>query len=333
MAASAQQEQCPKWATPRSPTRNTVTTALSTAQTLPAAAAAANPLASLTGRVKKLDPNELIAVATKIAVEQQAAATASQRAAAQQQLAALEAQKQAAVAAMAQTQAPTTTAAAPQTQTAPVAATSTAVAGSSAVAIPSSSVAPRSSHDYWTKHIAQFKGKYLADGPTMLPNCGPASTTMALRMIGLDIPGFSGQNSESVLDTARVLATGRNDPSVGTTDSELETLITKSGAQWSESNDFSQITGWVKQGIPVVLSGNPAKGWDSRYRNEDVQHFDGGHWVTVSGFDQATGYFIVNDPLSQIGPIYVSEQELRNYNNAHGKLGIAVFRDAAQQAA
>lgn len=315
-----------------------VTTALATAQTLPAAA---SPLAGLTGRVKKLDPNELVAVANQIAQQQQAAASAAQRAAAQEQLTALEAQKQAAIAAMAQTQAAQTSTAATtpttpaQTAQAPttVAATSTARTSSTAVAIPASSIAPRTAHDYWTKHIAQFKGKYLADGPTMLPNCGPASTTMALRMIGLDIPGFNGQNSEQVLDRARVLATGKNDPSVGTTDSELETLISKSGAQWSESNDFNQITDWVKQGIPVVLSGNPAKGWDARYNNADVQHFDGGHWVTVSGYDAKTGFFIVNDPLSQIGPIYVSEQELKNYNSAHGKLGIAVFRDAAQQQA
>ena len=311
-----------------------------------------NPMASLTTRVKRLDPNELISVANQIAQEQGAAAAAAQggaaatagmpdtRAAAEQQLALLEQQKQQAIAAMAAQQqavsaqgsgqtTTTATAATPQT----VAATSTAQAGSTAVAVPSSTVAPRTAHDYWTKHIAQFAGKYLPDGPTMLPNCGPASTTMALRMIGLDIPGFNGQNSEQVLDTARQLATGKNDPSVGTTDSELETLITKSGAQWSESSDFGQITQWVKQGIPVVLSGNPAKGWDSRYSNADVQHFDGGHWVTVSGYDPKTGFYIVNDPLSQIGPIYVSEQELQNYNSAHGKLGIAVFRDAAQQQA
>jgi hypothetical protein len=320
-----------------------------------AALTSTNPLASLTSRVKRLDPNELIAVATEIAEQQGVAATAAQtattpasaaeqRAAVQQQLAMLEQQQQQAISAMAtqqatqaaQAAATTTTAATPQattTQATPVRATSTAKGNASAVAVPSSSVAPRTAHDYWTKHIAQFAGKYLPDGPKMLPNCGPASTTMALRMIGLDIPGFKGQNSEKVLDRARVLATGKNDPSVGTTDSELEALITKSGAQWSESSDFTQITNWVKQGIPVVLSGNPAKGWDSRYSNSDVQHFDGGHWVTVSGYDAKTGFYIVNDPLSQIGPIYVSEQELRNYNSAHGKLGIAVFRDAAQKSA
>ncbi|MCW2922940.1 MAG: hypothetical protein JWM98_344 [Thermoleophilia bacterium] len=318
---------------------------------LPTAAAKPNPLAGLTARVKRINPEELFAVAQQVAANdaatlaqmqgtqgqaQGAAAPTGQgqAAAAQSSLAAAEAaQTQALAQLQAETQAQAAAAqqqqqaAAAQAQTqaqAPTAATTTRTDG--AVAIPSSSVAPRTKQDYWTKHIAQFAGKYLPDGPSMRPNCGPASTTMALRMVGLDVPGFSGQNSEAVLDKARVLATGRNDTSVGTTDSELENLITASGGKWSESTNFGQVTDWVKQGIPVVLSGNPSKGWNSRYRADQVYPFDGGHWVTVSGFDQATGHYIVNDPLSQIGPIYVSEAELRSYNQAHGQLGIAVFR-------
>ena len=57
-----------------------------------------------------------------------------------------------------------------------------------------------------------------------------------------------------------------------------------------------------------------------------MQHFDGPHWVTVSGYDQTTGFYIVNDPLSQIGPIYVSEQELANYAAAYGGFGLGVTR-------
>lgn len=280
-----------------------------------------NPLASLFGRVKPLDPNALYEVAQTIAVREEQLAEQGQ---------AVGEAAQAQVAAVATQAVPTaaTQVVAEPVATEAVATTAAAATGASngAVAIPSSQIAPRTQHDYWTKHIAQFAGKYLPDGPSMRPNCGPASVTMALRMVGLDIPGFNGQNSEAVLDTARVLATGSNDTTVGTTDSELETLITKSGAKWSETTNFNEMTGWVKQGIPVVLSGNPSHGWNSRYTADQVYPFDGGHWVTVSGYDEATGHYIVNDPLSQIGPIYVSEAELKNYNQAHGNLGIAVFR-------
>lgn len=305
-------------------------------------AATANPLASLTGRVKRLDPNEFVAVVHTISqVEQAAANTAAQQQGAVPQS---QGQEQAALRAQAQEQAVAAqraadeqarareaqaqAAAQQQAQARQQQAAASTRTDNAAVAIPSSQVAPRTQHDYWTKHIAQFAGKYLPDGPSMRPNCGPASVTMALRMIGLDIPGFNGQNSEAVLDKARILATGKNDVSVGTTDSELETLISKSGAQWSESTNFGEVTDWVKQGIPVVLSGNPAYGWNHRYSADQVYPFNGGHWVTVSGYDKATGHYIVNDPLSQIGPIYVSEAELRSYNQAHGNLGIAVFRQA-----
>jgi len=324
-----------------------------------AAAPAANPFAALFGRVKRIDQQELVAVATTLSGQdpaatqgaaagiQAASGTAgaanslagaqaqqqAQAAAAQQQAQAAAAQQQASAAAQQLQRQQQAQAVQAQQQAAlaaqasqAAAAQTTAAANSGVVAVPTSATAPRTTQDYWTKHIAQFAGKYLPDGPAMRPNCGPASVTMALRMIGLDIPGFNGQNSEAVLDKARIIATGKNDITVGTTDAELERLITASGAKWSETTSFPEVTNWVKQGIPVVLSGNPAYGWNSRYTPDQVYPFNGGHWVTVSGYDQATGNYIVNDPLSQIGPIYVSEAELKNYNQAHGNLGIAVFR-------
>ncbi len=306
-----------------------MTALTSTSPALPTAAA--NPFAALTGRVKRINPEELYTVAQTIVAQEEAVATAANAPAlAAQQAQALEAQQlQAEQAAAAQVQAQReqqAAAIAQQRAEAQAAQTQQSQATTGAVAVPSSSVAPRTQHDYWTKHIAQFAGKYLPDGPSMRPNCGPASVTMALRMVGLDIPGFQGQNSEAVLDKARIMATGKNDITVGTTDSELESLISQSGGKWSESTNFGEVTNWVKQGIPVVLSGNPAHGWNNRYRSDQVYPFDGGHWVTVSGYDSATGHYIVNDPLSQIGPIYVSEAELKKYNSAHGNLGIAVFR-------
>ena len=288
---------------------------------------------SLTGlfstRVKRLDPNELALVAAQLqqqealarqqAPQQQVATQQVAQQQAPQQVAQQQAAQQAAV-----SQASASQAATAQSRTSATAAAATG--SSAAIAMPSTQSAPRRAYDYWTSHIAQFKGKYLSDGPSMRPNCGPASVTMALRMIGLDIPGFNGQRSEAVLDKARVIATGTNNTSVGTTDTELERVIDASGAKWSESNNLDEMLGWVKQGIPVVLSGNPSRAWNSRYSSDQVYPFDGGHWVTVSGYDAKTGYYVVNDPLSQIGPIYVSKQELSNYNRAHGGLGIAVFR-------
>lgn len=295
----------------------------------------ANPLASIGKRYRRLDPNEIAAVAQW--AQQQEALLASQGQTVDQsgtQQSAPVGGTDATQGAAAAQQAATDQRTADQRAADTAQQQRAAQTQQASVAVPSTSIAPRTASDFWTKHIAQFRGKYLPDGPSMRPNCGPASVTMALRMVGLDIPGFSGQNSEAVLDKARVIATGENNVAKGTTDNQLESLISTSGGRWSESSNFGEMTSWVKQGIPVVMAGNPAHGWNNRYSSDQVYPFDGGHWVTVSGYDAKTGYYIVNDPLSQIGPIYVSEAELQNYNASRaesdgsrsGGLGIAVFR-------
>jgi hypothetical protein len=175
-------------------------------------------------------------------------------------------------------------------------------------------------------HISQWRNKYNPDGPAMAPNCGPASVTMALRMVGLDIPGFSGQRSEAVLDKARIIGTGKNDQSVGTTDSELEKVVQSAGGRWTESTNLDQLLGWAQSGVPVILAGNPSGAWDRRFNSSQVYPFDGGHWVTVSGYNSSTGNYIVNDPLSAVGPIEVTKTELQSYFSRDGGLGIAVYK-------
>lgn len=179
--------------------------------------------------------------------------------------------------------------------------------------------------DYWGAHISQFRNRFNPNGPSMAPNCGPAAVTTALRLIGRDIPGYSGQVDQRVIDSARIIATGKNDTRVGTTDTELERVVSAAGAKWSESTNLDQLLGWVQGGTPVMLAGNPWRAWDTRYSRDQVYPFDGGHWVVVSGYDVKTGYYVVNDPLSTIGPIYVSKAELQTYFSRNGGLGIAVY--------
>lgn len=284
-------------------------TSITTAAPAGATAAPAQPLQALSQRTKLLDPQALIAYAVAAQPADVAAAQQSQAAAAQQTQAVAAQQAQAAAA---QQAAATPTAAAPASTPA-----------SSPTTLPT---ATRGYHNVWTAHIAQFAGKFLPNGPSMRPNCGPASATIALRLAGLDIPGFDGQRDERVLDTARTIATGQNNVSTGTTDTELERLIQASGGRWTESTDTSQILSWARQGVPVIISGNPSKSWDKRFSSDQIYTFDGGHWVTLSGYDQASGKYIVNDPLSQIGPIYVSAEEVGSYLSGNGNLGIAVSK-------
>lgn len=175
-------------------------------------------------------------------------------------------------------------------------------------------------------HISQFRNRYNPNGPAMAPNCGPASVAMALRLIGLDVPGFQGQKDQRVLDTARIIGTGKNDTSVGTTDSELEKVVNAAGGRWTESTNLDQMLGWAKSGVPVILAGNPSQAWNKRFPANQVYPYNGGHWVTVSGYNSQTGNYVVNDPLSAVGPIEVSQAELQQYFSKDGGLGIAVYR-------
>lgn len=242
--------------------------------------------------------------------------TPSATAAAQQQLAAATAQP-AAAARPAAVAAATARPAAIATAATPVRTTTASGAGRTSVG---------GRHTPATAHIAQFRGAYNPDGPSMAPNCGPASVAMALRLVGLDVPGYSGQRSNDVLTKARIIATGRNDTRVGTTDTELERVVTAAGGRWSESSNLNQLLGWVQQGYPVILAGNPSGAWNKRFPSNQIYPYNGGHWVTVSGFNRSTGNYIVNDPLSQIGPIEVPPRELSQYMSRNGGLGIAVFK-------
>lgn len=191
-------------------------------------------------------------------------------------------------------------------------------------AAPATTAAP--TRDYWSVHLSQYRNRFNPNGPAMAPNCGPASVAMALRMIGLDVPGAQGARDQRVIDRARIIATGRNDTRVGTTDTELERVVNAAGGRWSESTNLEQLLGWARQGTPVILAGNPSQAWNRRYSSGQVYPFDGGHWVVVSGYDARTGWYVVNDPLSAIGPIYVSREELATYFSRNGGLGIGVSR-------
>jgi hypothetical protein len=50
--------------------------------------------------------------------------------------------------------------------------------------------------------------------------------------------------------------------------------------------------------------------------------YNGAHWIVVSGLDEKSGKFIINDPLSKIGPVKVTAAQLEAYRG--GSLGIEV---------
>lgn len=173
-------------------------------------------------------------------------------------------------------------------------------------------------------HVTQVPSKYNTAPAAGNRDCGPASVVMALKLVGSKIPGLAAEAApQRQIDRVRQLA--QNTAShASTTNFQLERALRRAGAQVREVFDLASVRQAILSGRPVILNGNPrnsgAYGW--RFSAREMHPFDGSHWMVVSGYDKSTGKFIVNDPLSKVGPVQVTPAELEAYRG--GSLGIEV---------
>lgn len=174
-------------------------------------------------------------------------------------------------------------------------------------------------------HLTQVVSRFNRRPAAGRLDCGPVSVVMALRLLGLKAPGASAPASAQI-DRVRVLATGARGRNGATTDSELERALTASGASTTEIASIEEVEQAVKTGKPVILNGNPRHpgAYGLRVSPKKLVPYDGPHWITVSGFDTASGRFIINDPLSTGGALKVTRAELAAYLGS--SLGIVVDR-------
>lgn len=207
----------------------------------------------------------------------------------------------------------------------------TYAAGASAVVGKASRAARRKGKLLWAGvrdprrvHVTQVPSKFNPKPTAGNRDCGPASVLMALKLVGAKIPGLvAGAAPQRQIDHIRRLASNTAS-TMSTTNWELEQALSRAGAGAREIFDLQSITDAIRNGKPVILNGNPrnegAYGW--RFGAGKMQPFNGSHWMVVSGLDESTGKFIVNDPLSKVGPVQVSPSELEAYRG--GSLGIEV---------
>ena len=175
-------------------------------------------------------------------------------------------------------------------------------------------------------HMVQFRNStYNPDGPSSSGNCAVVATVMALRLAGHEIPGFTGQRSNEVITKARVIGTGANNFHDGTNIDELKKIVTAAGGTYETSQNIETSMKWAREGAPVVLSGNSSRAWGKDFDRAQVSKFDGGHSVTLT-YDKDINSYVVNDSLSKIGPLAVTETEVRAYASAPGYgLGMRVL--------
>ena len=178
-------------------------------------------------------------------------------------------------------------------------------------------------------HISQVGDEvYNPGAPGATANCGPTTVLMAIRLLGLDVPGAERYRGEELVTYVRLIATGKADCLVGTTNVHLQRVLTQSGCAYRVLRHPKDMLAAVRRGEPVIMAGNPTAAgcYTHRFDYIDIRRWDGGHWILVSRYNPERATYTVNDPQSTIGPIEVTDRELHAFNSRDGDFGIAVRR-------
>ncbi len=173
-------------------------------------------------------------------------------------------------------------------------------------------------------HVSQVPSKFNPTPAAGNRDCGPASVVMTLGLLGKRIPGASAKASaQARINRVRQLA-GNTANGQSTTNLQLEQALAAAGTTTREISDLASIKASVRSGKPVILNGNPRNpgAYGPTFSAAKMTPYDGAHWIVVSGFDTKTGQFIINDPLSKVGPVKVTAAQLDAYRG--GSIGIEV---------
>lgn len=169
-----------------------------------------------------------------------------------------------------------------------------------------------------------FHPRWNPQGPAGSTNCGPASLTMALKAFGLMPPGVSDpRNVEGFIDKTRMAMMGTtNDLQLSSDDDVLRGALA-SGAQAQKVYGLANVERAIAEGKVVVLAGNPAA-YGSRFADDQLQPFDGGHFITVT--HMVGDRVWINDPLSNVGSLEITKAELQQYMAYQNwNVGVAVW--------
>jgi hypothetical protein len=178
-------------------------------------------------------------------------------------------------------------------------------------------------------HISQVGDEvFNATAANATANCGPTAVIMAIRLLGLPVPGENQYRGEDLVDFIRTMATGRSETMSGTTNVDLQRVLAKAGATWRVLTHPKDMLRAVVEGEPVIMAGNPSVPgcYTARFSYFDIRRWDGGHWILVSRYNPESRTYTVNDPQSVIGPVEATADELRAFTSKDGNFGIAVRR-------
>lgn len=184
--------------------------------------------------------------------------------------------------------------------------------------------------------LPQFRSPALPDGIPWGPhngNCGPTSIVNALRLVGLDIPGFRGERTQAVIDGARILATGVNDPSRATTKQQQAAAMRAAGADVTATSSLGEGLRAVRAGAVLLIGGDrAAAGWPRRPDDPPPTKV-APHAAVVARYVRGEDRYVVFDP-ALLAPVRVDARQLAAFTQAVAgdqmlRLGLVVRRAAA----
>ena len=184
--------------------------------------------------------------------------------------------------------------------------------------------------------LPQFRSPGLPDGLHWGPhngNCGPTSIVNALRLVGLDMPGFRGERTQSVIDAARVLATGENDHTRATTKQQQAFALRAAGAHVETTRSLPEGLRAVREGAVLLIGGNRAgAGWPRRPDDPPATGVSA-HAAVVARWVPETDRYVVFDP-ALFAPVHVDATQLAAFTQVTDgaqmlRLGLVVTNPAS----
>lgn len=172
-------------------------------------------------------------------------------------------------------------------------------------------------------HVSQHPSRYNPDARAHNFNCGPTAVLMALRLFNARIPGITDVPVNEGIRMIRHAVSGLGDERSFTELAWFIPLLRIGGIDADPCEAESVPLHLVDRGGSIILRGEGRQGdtWYCDYPDENDMIRAGYHFVLVSGtadpddvgVDGEVGGYIVNDPLSNIGPIVASEAEIRTF--------------------
>lgn len=172
-------------------------------------------------------------------------------------------------------------------------------------------------------------GEGKADIPYLFSDCGPTSAVTLASALGL-LPHPSAQGASKAIDAMRDRALGFDShTSQPTHGGQMATALTAVGARCEHlSGNLASVDKALAEGKMLMIAGNPWNAWGREMSkgpqgNQNQLSYlnskdPGGHWVALLG-KTPEGRYLVSDPLSKVGAIAVSGEQLQQYFRDGGR--------------